>query len=67
MLLRRLQSYRLTVSGQQLSDRAAPGEAELLAINGRTVVVVPLKISDEPSLSLWLRMYANRDYAFLGE
>lgn len=66
VLLRRLQSYRLTVSGQQLSDRAAPGDAELLAINGRTVVVVPLKINDEPSLSLWLRMYANRDYAFLG-
>ena len=67
VLLRRLASYRLTVSGQRLSERAEPGDAELVAANGRTIVVVPLQISDEPSLSLWLRMYANRDYAFLGE
>lgn len=65
VLLNRLGEYRLTVNGQQLSERAQSDGAELVTIGDRTVVVTPLKISDEPSLSLWLRMYTNRDYQFL--
>jgi hypothetical protein len=65
VLLRRVGEYRLTANGQQLSERVQPGEAELVTVGECTVVVVPLKISDEVSLSLWLRMYANRDYQFL--
>jgi hypothetical protein len=67
VLLRRLEDYRLTLSGQRLRERAKPGDAELVAVGDRTVVVAPLTISDEPSLSLWLRMYVNRDYLFLAE
>ena len=66
LLLRRVGEYRLTANGQQLSERAQSDGAELVTVGERTVVVVPLKITDEVSLSLWLRMYANRDYQFLG-
>jgi hypothetical protein len=66
VLLRRVGEYRLTSNGQQLSERVESSGAELVAVGERTVVVTPLKIADEVSLSLWLRMYGNGDYKFLG-
>jgi hypothetical protein len=49
-----------------LSERVESNGADLVAVGDHTVVVAPLKITDEVSLSLWLRMYGNRDYQFLG-
>jgi hypothetical protein len=66
VLLRRVGEYRLTSNGQQLSERVESSGAELVAVGDRTVVVAPLKITDEVSLSLWLRIYGNGDYKFLG-
>ncbi|MFN8537874.1 MAG: hypothetical protein U0232_10430 [Thermomicrobiales bacterium] len=65
VVLRRVGEYRLTANGQQLSERAAPDRAEVVTVGDRSVAVVSLKVLDEVSLSLWLRMYANRDYQFL--
>ena len=65
VVLRRVGEYRLTSNGQQLSERAAPDRAEVVTVGDRSVAVVSLKVLDEVSLSLWLRMYANRDYQFL--
>jgi hypothetical protein len=65
VLLRRVGEYRLTLNGQQLSERVESDGAELVTMGERTVAVVPLTIADEASVSLWLRMYASNDYLFL--
>jgi hypothetical protein len=65
VVLQRVGEYRLRTNGQRLSERVVSDGAELVAAGDRTVAVIPLKITDEVSLSLWLRMYTNGDYLFL--
>jgi len=67
ILRQRVEDYMLIRSGQRLSERARPGEPEIVVAGARTVLVQPFAITTEANLSLYLQMYTSRDLLFLAE